>query len=148
MLALILVVLVFLGNFCSVRGLKSPSFGQMQAARVSRWNMARNRNAWGRKSQLSMSSSTMNEIVVVKPSEEQVKVCKSWPVWGCGVSKFPWSYSERETALLIKGKCKVIPDDRSLPSVTLEAGDLVTFPAGMSCVWDVNEAISKHYNFG
>jgi len=31
--------------------------------------------------------------------------------------------------------------------VEVQAGDLATFPAGMSCTWDVKEAISKHYNF-
>ena len=93
-------------------------------------------------------SATGKEIIVVKPTESQIKECKSWPVWGCGVSKFPWSYGERETALLIKGKCIVTPDDSSLPAVSLEAGDLATFPAGMSCVWDVTEDISKHYYFG
>jgi uncharacterized cupin superfamily protein len=29
----------------------------------------------------------------------------------------------------------------------IKAGDFVTFPAGMDCVWDVKEAIHKHYNF-
>ena len=96
---------------------------------------------------LSMSAA-VKEIIVAKPTDDQMKTCKSWPEWGCGPSKFPWSYGDRETALLISGKCTVIPDDKSLPAVTLEAGDLVTFPAGMSCVWDVTEEISKHYNFG
>ena len=28
------------------------------------------------------------------------------------------------------------------------AGDLVTFPAGMSCTWEVHGAVKKHYTFG
>lgn len=31
--------------------------------------------------------------------------------------------------------------------VEVVAGDMATFPSGMSCVWDVKEAIEKHYNF-
>ncbi len=26
-------------------------------------------------------------------------------------------------------------------------GDLVTFPEGMGCTWEVHEAIKKHYKF-
>ncbi len=29
----------------------------------------------------------------------------------------------------------------------IEAGDMATFPAGMSCTWDVKAPIEKHYNF-
>jgi len=29
----------------------------------------------------------------------------------------------------------------------IAAGDLVVFPKGMSCTWDVAEAVDKHYNF-
>ncbi len=31
--------------------------------------------------------------------------------------------------------------------VEVRAGDMATFPAGMSCVWDVKEPINKHYTF-
>ena len=31
--------------------------------------------------------------------------------------------------------------------VEIKAGDVATFPAGMSCVWDVKKAINKHYKF-
>ena len=30
--------------------------------------------------------------------------------------------------------------------VHLQSGDFVTFPKGLSCVWDVKEPIKKHYN--
>ena len=32
--------------------------------------------------------------------------------------------------------------------VDLRAGDLVTFPAGMNCRWEVHKAVRKHYRFG
>ena len=72
--------------------------------------------------------------------------CRRWATWGCGVSKFPWTYSDTETCLLIAGKVTVTPDGGGAP-VTLQPGDIATFPAGMSCVWDVTEAIKKHYSF-
>jgi len=31
--------------------------------------------------------------------------------------------------------------------VKFGAGDLVIFPAGMKCRWDVHQAVSKHYRF-
>lgn len=67
--------------------------------------------------------------------------------WGCGPSKFPWTYSDKETCYLLEGKVKVTPAG-SDESVEIGAGDLVVFPKGMSCTWDVSVAVDKHYNFG
>ena len=32
--------------------------------------------------------------------------------------------------------------------VEINVGDLVEFPAGMSCVWKITQDIRKHYRFG
>jgi uncharacterized cupin superfamily protein len=32
--------------------------------------------------------------------------------------------------------------------VRVGKGQLVTFPAGMSCTWDVRVPVHKHYRFG
>ncbi|MGO9243225.1 MAG: cupin domain-containing protein [Verrucomicrobiia bacterium] len=32
--------------------------------------------------------------------------------------------------------------------VKVGKGDLVAFPAGMSCVWRVHKPVRKHYKFG
>jgi uncharacterized cupin superfamily protein len=32
--------------------------------------------------------------------------------------------------------------------VVLRPGDLVTFPKGLSCTWQVSKAVRKHYQFG
>jgi uncharacterized cupin superfamily protein len=69
-----------------------------------------------------------------------------WPTWSCGVSKFPWTYSERETCYILEGEVTVTPDGGE--PVTFGKGQLVTFPAGMSCTWDVRVPVKKHYNFG
>ncbi|WP_051305096.1 cupin domain-containing protein [Chitinilyticum litopenaei] len=69
-----------------------------------------------------------------------------WPVWEKEVSCFPWHYGASETCYLLAGRVTVTPDGGE--SITLAAGDLATFPAGMSCVWDIHEALRKHYRFG
>ncbi|KAK9699739.1 hypothetical protein RND81_08G192900 [Saponaria officinalis] len=69
-----------------------------------------------------------------------------WPKWGCPPSKFPWTYEAKETCYLLQGKVKVYPDGSSEP-VEIGAGDLVVFPKGMKCTWDVSEAVDKHYKF-
>ncbi|KAF3628797.1 putative endoplasmic oxidoreductin-1-like [Capsicum annuum] len=66
--------------------------------------------------------------------------------WGCPPSKFPWTYSAKETCYLLKGKVRVYPDG-SNQAVEIGAGDLVEFPKGMSCTWDVSEEVDKHYKF-
>lgn len=90
--------------------------------------------------------SSTSPIKVVKPTPEQVATVKrSWPTWGCGVSKFPWTYGETEKALILKGKVIVTPTGGS--PVEINAGDFCEFEAGLSCEWDVKEELLKHYNF-
>eukprot|EP00878_Enallax_costatus_P030338 GHUV01033027.1.p2 GENE.GHUV01033027.1~~GHUV01033027.1.p2 ORF type:complete len:110 (+),score=14.01 GHUV01033027.1:64-393(+) len=80
------------------------------------------------------ASITTQKIVVINSSSEDVlkaKGVRSWPTWGCEVSKFPWSYSENETCYVLKGRVFVTPDGGE--PVEIKAGDMATFPAGMSC---------------
>jgi len=69
-----------------------------------------------------------------------------WGIWGCGVSTFPWRYDSTESCYLLAGKVTVTPTDNR-PAATFGKGDFVTFPAGMSCTWDVSEAVEKHFIF-
>ncbi|GAX09378.1 uncharacterized protein FisN_6Lh248 [Fistulifera solaris] len=97
----------------------------------------------------SLMSTTQQEIeVVYQPDSDflEKKGVFTWPTWGCGVSKFPWTYEESESCYVLKGRVTVTPTD-GRKSVTFGKGDFVTFPAGMSCTWDVTEAVQKHYNF-
>ncbi|KAG6435207.1 hypothetical protein SASPL_100077 [Salvia splendens] len=86
--------------------------------------------------------------IVKNPPESKLSELgvRSWPKWGCPPSNFPWTYSAKETCYLLKGKVKVYPDG-SKEAVEIGAGDLVVFPKGMSCTWDVSEAVDKHYLF-
>lgn len=71
---------------------------------------------------------------------------KRWPTWSKEVSTFPWTYREQEIAYVLEGEVMVTPDG-GVP-VRFGAGDLVTFPAGMSCTWKVIQPLRKHYRFG
>ncbi|XP_072956991.1 uncharacterized protein [Typha angustifolia] len=71
---------------------------------------------------------------------------KSWPKWGCPPGKFPLKFDAQETCYLLRGKVKVYTKGSS-DSVEFGAGDLVVFPKGLSCTWDVTVAVDKHYQF-
>ena len=89
------------------------------------------------------------QIEVTSPCPEEriaAERIRDWPVWSCEVSSFPWSYSERETCLLLEGEVMVTPDGGE--PVCFGAGDRVVFPAGLRCVWDVRQPVRKHYRFG
>merc|ERR1711988_496573 len=72
-----------------------------------------------------------------------------WGTWGCGVSKFDWQYSGTEEAYVLEGEVLVTPTKKwaACKPTKVCAGDFVTFPDGMTCVWDVTVPIKKHYNF-
>lgn len=82
------------------------------------------------------------------PSEARLKELgvSSWPTWSKEVSKFPWSYSEQEVAYVLEGEVVVTPNGGE--PVSFGAGDLVTFPTGLSCTWEVKKPLRKHYRFG
>lgn len=69
----------------------------------------------------------------------------SWSIWEKEVSEFPWTYSKAETCYFLEGDVVVTPDGGE--PVKMSQGDLVTFPAGMSCTWKITRAVRKHYMF-
>ena len=69
-----------------------------------------------------------------------------WPIWNKEPSTFPWIYDQKETCYLLEGEAVVTPDGGA--PVTIVEGDLVMFPAGMSCTWEIRRPVSKHYRFG
>lgn len=89
----------------------------------------------------------MAKITVEKANPEKLKTLEvfSWPTWSKEVSKFPWTYGSQEIAYVLEGEVTVTPDGGE--PVSFGVGDLVTFPAGMSCVWEVKKALRKHYHF-
>lgn len=69
-----------------------------------------------------------------------------WPIWTKGVSEFPWTYDDTETCYFLEGDVIVTPDGGE--AMQVGKGDLVTFPKGMSCTWNIRQAVKKHYSFG
>lgn len=68
-----------------------------------------------------------------------------WEIWQKEISKFPWTYDTQETCYFLLGDVVVTPDNGQ--AVKIGKGDLVTFPAGMSCVWEITSDVKKHYCF-
>ncbi|WP_237264253.1 cupin domain-containing protein [Thiomicrorhabdus immobilis] len=85
--------------------------------------------------------------VISNPSQEQLDnlQVKSWPIWEKEASDFPWSYDMKEVCYILQGEVLVTPTDGE--AVKIQAGDLVTFPQGMSCHWNITKDIRKHYQF-
>jgi uncharacterized cupin superfamily protein len=68
-----------------------------------------------------------------------------WPIWTKEISEFPWSYDQTEICLILEGEAIISQPDSN--DVTIKAGDLVTFQAGLNCYWNIRKAIRKHYTF-
>lgn len=70
---------------------------------------------------------------------------KHWPVWEKEVSNFDWFYDCEEVCYILTGEVTVTPQ-KGAP-VIIKAGDLVTFPQGLACRWEITQPIRKHYQF-
>lgn len=81
------------------------------------------------------------------PSQERLAALgvTTWPTWSKEVSIFPWSYDSTETCYLLEGEVIVTPENEE--PVQVNKGDLVVFPAGMTCTWDIRRSVKKHYRF-
>ncbi len=79
------------------------------------------------------------------PDEEKLRELgvQNWPIWEKEESEFPWYYDEPETCYILEGEVIVTPEGGE--PVRIQKGDLVTFPAGMSCTWKILKKIRKHY---
>lgn len=89
----------------------------------------------------------MNNITIehnVTPAKLDVLGVDNWPIWSKQVSTFDWSYEQTETCYFLCGRVKVTPKEGE--PVEMGEGDLVIFPAGMSCTWEIIEDVEKHYD--
>ncbi len=91
----------------------------------------------------------MQKIIVEhRPTSQQLEKLgiAGWPIWTKEKSEFPWTYDEKEICYFINGKVIVTPKGES--PIEIEAGDLVTFPEGLTCTWKILSDVKKHYKFG
>ncbi len=86
-------------------------------------------------------------IVESQPSQDTLEKLGTadWSIWEKEVSSFPWTYEMEEVCYILEGSVTVTPEDGE--PVSIKSGDLVTFPQGMSCFWNVSSPIRKHYLF-
>ena len=86
------------------------------------------------------------KIEIRKPKMEDIEKegIMSWPIWEKEISRFNWHYDETEECYFLEGKAVVETDDGE--KVQFSKGDFVTFPKGLSCVWEIKEPVKKHYN--
>ncbi len=94
-----------------------------------------------------MTPQTASKVLVEKPASEKLNTLKvfSWPIWAKEVSNFDWYYDEQEICYFLEGEVTVKTPDGE---VSFGKGDLVTFPQGLKCVWNIKKAVRKHYKFG
>ncbi|MBU9888891.1 MAG: cupin domain-containing protein [Candidatus Omnitrophica bacterium] len=94
-----------------------------------------------------MAQETALKVLVEKPTEKQLNDLKvrSWPIWTKEASTFDWEYDEKEVCYILEGDVTV---KTPAGDVSFGKGDLVTFPQGLKCVWQIKRAVKKHYKFG
>jgi uncharacterized cupin superfamily protein len=91
---------------------------------------------------------SMRQIKVERePAAERLQKLgvSSWPVWTKEASEFPWKYDAEEICYLLEGEVIVTPEGGE--PVEIKKGDLVTFPKGMECRWNIRKDVRKHYTF-
>jgi len=90
----------------------------------------------------------MSQITIehnVSPAKLEAMYVDSWATWKKEVSTFEWTYDANETCYILEGEAVITPDGGE--PVTIQRGDLVRFPAGMSCTWQIIEDMEKNYIF-
>jgi len=88
------------------------------------------------------------KILVERKSDAELDALgvRNWPIWTKEASRFDWHYDERERCLFLEGDVTV--ETAGGEKVRFGKGDFVTFPQGLTCVWNVHVPVRKHYDFG
>ena len=67
------------------------------------------------------------KIEVRKPTDEEVELFKTYPIWECEPSEFPWTYDDTEICLMTEGQVTVTTDEGE---VSFGAGGFCLFSSG------------------
>ena len=88
----------------------------------------------------------MKKIKITRPSAKEAEKLgiDKWEKWSSPPTAFDWEYPEEETAYVFEGRVKVKTE---WEEVEIKAGDLVVFPKGLKCRWEVHQTIRKVYRF-
>jgi len=79
------------------------------------------------------------------PAKLDVMGVYDWPIWAKEISIFPWTYDSKETCYFLEGNVTVTTEDGEI--ITMGEGDLVCFPKGLKCTWEIHSEVKKHYDF-
>jgi len=82
----------------------------------------------------------------VSPAKLDILGVYDWAIWEKEVSTFEWQYTQKETCYILRGAFSVTPEDGE--KMEFKRGDLITFPKGLKCVWEITKDVEKHYHFG
>jgi uncharacterized cupin superfamily protein len=87
------------------------------------------------------------KITIDKAAKREIeeKGILEWPIWEKEISRFDWHYDSIEECYILEGEVIVETEDGG--KVEFGKGDFVTFPEGLSCIWDIKKPVRKHYNF-
>ena len=91
----------------------------------------------------------MVKILIKSPCSASVIIqygIKNWPIWECEPRHFSWKYFEKEICLIIEGEAKIMTEKGE--SYLIKSGDLVEFPEGLSCEWQIIKSLKKHFRVG
>lgn len=69
---------------------------------------------------------------------------RQWPIWEKEISRFSYVYEEEELCYFLEG---IVVIETEQGATTIKKGDFITFPKGLSCIWDIKEPVRKHYLF-
>lgn len=83
------------------------------------------------------------EITQYSTEELEEEHVFDWPVWERDEEKFEWYYDRDEQCYVLEGEATITTE---FESVTIKAGDFVSFPKGLECVWDIHSPLKKHYS--
>ena len=81
------------------------------------------------------------EIIVRKPTDGEKIFMAMQDTWQSSIARFNHHYDSNETCLLTEGQATV---EYAGGSVSFGAGDLVIFPKGLDCVWNVVVPVKKY----
>lgn len=76
--------------------------------------------------------------------EASARKVETWGIWEKEPSEFDWAYTQEEHCYVIEGRAEIETADEV---VTIEKGDYVVFPVGLTCRWKVLKGIKKYYDF-
>ncbi len=86
------------------------------------------------------------EIKVEKATDERLKELgvENWSPWSCGVSKFNWEYDCNERCYIMEGEVEIETEGGK---TKIKKEDIVLFPKGLKCTWNIISPIKKVYRF-